>query len=214
MRLKNRRSNYIASLYPLELKLKQVWKQAEKLRPGMQIGEAEVAILNFLIAHSSPKKILEVGCFVGFSAINISRAAGGGAQIFTIEKDDNYADLAAQNFADCGCENIEILRGSALQVLADLKSKGESFDMIFLDAQKSEYVQYLDYADALLAEGGMVIADNTFLFNEVFEEYSPELKSGAAAHKAMGEFNKIFAEKFTSCLIPTDEGLSVGIKKI
>ena len=89
----------------------------------------------------------------------------------------------------------------------------ETFDAIFIDADKTGYPKYLDFAEQRLRKGGLVIADNTFIWGTIFED-EPPLKNPQIWH-AMKEFNERLADqsKFSSVIIPTKEGLSVAIKE-
>jgi len=97
-------------------------------------------------------------------------------------------------------------------MLSEIENQGP-FDMVFIDANKNDYANYLTWAEKNIKKGGIITADNTLLFNTVWDKNSTERVSPAGL-KSMQEFNLRLADstKYTSLLLPTEEGFSIAIK--
>jgi predicted O-methyltransferase YrrM len=140
----------------------------------------------------------------------MARALPVDGRIYTIEKSTKHAEIASSFFeqSEIGYK-IELMVGDAHALFSSLPQ----VDMVFIDADKESYPAYLDWAEANIKPGGLIVADNTFLFDTVFEE-QPLEKIRPAMWEAMREFNQRLADttKFESTMIPTNEGLSIAIK--
>jgi caffeoyl-CoA O-methyltransferase len=180
----------------------------------IQIGPEEGRLLQFLIHLVGAKKIVEIGTHAGYSSIWMARALSEEGHIYTIERDKNRARMARETFLhfDEFSENISLLEGKALEVLPEIEEKGP-FDLVFIDADKLNYANYLDWAEKNVRKGGLIIGDNTFLSGAVYGEPETERISPAAL-KAMQTFNDRLgdAEKFLGIMLPTHEGWTMGIK--
>ena len=135
--------------------------------------------------------------------------------VYTIEKEYRNVIAAQQNIVDCEVENkITILHGEALEKLKGLECMAP-FDMMFIDANKSSYCSYLEWACSHIKKGGLIVADNVFLFNTVFEEV-PTGRVSSRAHSCMRAFNEELSnkEKYLSTIIPTSEGMMVAVKLV
>ena len=131
------------------------------IRPQMQ------SLLKFLLAWGKPREILEVGTAIGFSALLMSEYAPQGCHITTIEKYEKRIPLARENFKKAGKEeNITLLEGDATEILAELKGE---FDMIFMDAAKGQYINFMPDILRLLAPGGLLVSDNILQDGDIVE---------------------------------------------
>ena len=120
------------------------------IRPQMQ------SLLKMLLAASRPKKILEVGTAIGFSALFMSEYAPKGCMVTTIEKYEKRIPLAKENFCKAGKEKgICLLEGDAAEILAGLD---EEYDFIFMDAAKGQYLSFLPDVLRLLRTGGLLVS--------------------------------------------------------
>jgi len=208
--------HYVESLYASEdLVLRQIRERLVNAnRWGINIGASEGKILQFLIQLGRVEKAVEIGTLFGYSAVWMARALPANGHLYTIERDHESARQAAKAFEEANLKNkITLLEGEALDVLATLAPKGP-FDLVFIDANKSAYVEYLDWAILNLKPGGLVVADNTLLGGHVIHDQKPEALSNRQYH-GMREFNSRLAaqESFVSMILPTAEGLSVAIKR-
>jgi predicted O-methyltransferase YrrM len=122
------------------------------------IGPERGEILDEMVVKHKPSTILEVGTLVGYSAIRMARHLKKGQKITCVELSENIARTARSNFEKAGLsDRIEVIVGDAKKVLPTLKG---SFDMVFLDAEKVEYLTYLKSVERLLHKGSVVLADN------------------------------------------------------
>ena len=143
------------------MKPEEVLESIEKVAPKQGwpiIGPERGEILDELVVKHRPSTILEVGTLVGYSAIRMGRHLKRGQNITCVELSENIARTARANFDKAGLsDRIEVVVGDAKKVLPTLKG---SFDMVFLDAEKVEYLTYLKSVERLLHKGSVVVADN------------------------------------------------------
>ena len=209
MRDKNIKNLYIESLYIQENDVLQKAKDTlHDDRKNMQMSGAECKILHMLIVMNNIKKVLEIGTLVGYSALWMAQGLPDDGSILTIENNPEHAKLARRNIADNN--KVTLIEGSAVDVLGKIDDK---FDMIFIDADKASYPAYLDYAESHIRKGGLIVADNVFLFDTVFMDY-PVQSVSKKSWDAMRDFNKRLSNKdlYTSIILPTDSGLAIAIK--
>lgn len=143
----------------------------------LAIGRNTGIFYNILLQSINAKKILEIGMSVGYSTIwfadVISKKPNG--KIISIDQDKNKIQRAKRNFEDAGVRDlIDIRHGDALEVLADINNESnsaESFDFVFIDADKERYIQYFEAALPLVKPGGLIGADN-ILFPERYQKFS------------------------------------------
>ena len=122
------------------------------------VGRDRGRILVELIRRHRPRRVLEVGTFVGYSAILMGRELGRESEIVTIEIDREVAELARRNIQEAEIEpGVEVIVGDALEIISEVEGE---FDMVFLDANKGEYFEYLRLVEGKLRRGSVVVADN------------------------------------------------------
>lgn len=202
---------YITQIYCNESELqRQIREECENSHP-IQIGAIEGKLISLLISMTQPKKILEIGTLYGYSLSWILSNLHSKAEIISI--DNNPENIAkAKNFLQDA--RITFTEGIALDILEKYaKSKQDFFDLIFIDADKSNYLNYLNLCDNLLKPGGILIADNTLLFGTIANITKPNNVSNAQ-WASMQKFNRTLNEKYNSLLLPIGDGISIGIKKI
>ncbi|MBQ8444531.1 MAG: O-methyltransferase [Clostridia bacterium] len=113
-----------------------------------------------------PKRILEIGTAVGYSALNMLVVSS--AEVTTIEKDVARAQQARENFLEAKVgERVKLINGDAIEVLERLTKERETFDFIFLDGPKGQYIKYLPLILQLLTDDGVIFADNVGLLGLV-----------------------------------------------
>jgi predicted O-methyltransferase YrrM len=136
------------------------------------IGPIKGKIISDIIKRYQPTKILEIGTLHGYSAILMTDLLFDDGKLITIEIDKNLADIARKNIAKAGLSHkIEVISGNALEVIPTLN--GYKFDLIFLDAAKSEYLQYLRLLEEkhLMKKDSVVVADNVILYENEMKDY-------------------------------------------
>ena len=207
---------YVDSLYAQDdALLTEIRSEAQKLqKEGICVHAHEARFLQFLITAMGIETIVEIGTFVGYSALWMARALRESGQLWTIEKDPDHAERANAFFQKSEvAQKITSLCGDAPEILKSLADRAP-FDMVFIDANKAAYLDYLLWAEKNLKSGGLVVADNTLLFGKVLSEELPEGASRKQWQK-MREFNERVADQklYEGLLLPTQEGLTVAIKK-
>lgn len=185
----------------------------------ISLGDLELQILRTILCLHRPKKFIEIGALTGASGVAILSALPNSAQFWTFEKEPIHAGLALpflQQAAEEKNQKVEILIGDARLRLAEIEGQGP-FDGIFIDGNKAAYGDYLAWAEKNVRQGGLIIADNVFLGGAVFE--TEELAVGKKKFsenqiQVMRSFNLRLSDPtlFESCLLPTEEGLSIAIK--
>ena len=115
-------------------------------------------ILVKVIREIKPKRVLEIGTLVGYSAILMGKELSSDAHLITIEKDANSAEKARENIRKAEIPpTVEVIVGDALEIIPKL---GGTFDLVFIDAEKSEYLKYLQLVESKLHKGSVIVADN------------------------------------------------------
>lgn len=187
--------------------------EGEKRRAGMQVSSYEGALLAWIIQLSGAKRILEIGTFMGYSTLWMASALPESGRITTLESDRSHAEQARRHFdASPHGGKIDLEVGAAADWLA-AQPHAEQFDLVFIDADKRNYANYLTAVMPLLAPRGWVVGDNTLLFGALSGE-NPE-GAGPESQAAMRAFNATLADpkKFEAMLLPTPEGLTVARRK-
>ena len=155
------------------------------------------------------KKAVEIGTLGGYSGTCICRGMGPEGKLYTMEINELNASVAKESFVKAGFEkNTEIHLGPALLNLPRINKFGP-FDLVFIDADKDNYPNYLRWAAEHLRIGGVVLGDNTFACGEIYEK-----SSGKPSVDALRAFNQECAAggRFKSTILPTGEGLTFAVK--
>lgn len=207
------RQKYIESLYaPEDDGLRAIRERLVSAgRWGVNIGGNEGKILQLLMKLTNASRVVEIGTLFGYSGVWIARALPAGGRLFTIERDHECVRMAKKAFEECEVlDRVTLVEGDALEALRDLEGP---FDLVFIDANKQAYPQYLDWAALNVRRGGLIVADNTLLGGHVAEPEKPEQLS-RAQYTNMRAFNETIAhdERFFGTILPTDEGLTVAIR--
>ena len=200
--------DYIRKLFAGETLLQKSIR--EQTANNISIHPEEGKLLQLLIRLGHVKKIVEIGTFAGYSTLWMANALPPDGHLWTIEKDTERAARARKNLQDQ--ENITLLEGDALSILPDLEKHGP-FDMVFIDADKIHYTDYLDWTEIHVRKDGVIVGDNTFLFDAVWKEGDIN-RVRDTARQSMRAFNLRLADpkKYTSILLPTEEGLTIAVK--
>lgn len=152
------------------------------------VGPRKGKILAEEVMKAKPKNVLEVGTFIGYSAILIGLHLDKDAKIVTIEQHLDEAEVARDNIRQSEIPvEVQVIAGDALDVIPTLKC---CFDFVFLDATKDEYYQYLKLAEDKLTKGAVIVADNAGLFAAEMKEYLDYVrKSGKYQSRYVGVGN-------------------------
>ena len=180
--------------------------------PGISISASEGKVLHILARIIGARRILEIGTLGGYSTIWLARALPPEGKLISLEIDTRYAEVARQNLKRAGVEEkVEIRVGPALKSLSRLTAEAEGpFDLVFIDADKDGYVNYLRKAMPLVREGGLVLGDNTL----------PDAVLDPAAESGTKRYNAEVSARpdLNSILIPVlrsrgIDGLLISIKQ-
>jgi predicted O-methyltransferase YrrM len=198
---------------PQDALLDAIDKELEKIGKQINIGAEEGKLLQLLIKLQKVKTVVEVGTLAGYSAIWMARALPKEGHVYTIDREAKHIELAKKFIGQSDVkERITILEGDGLKQLANLSTQGP-FDMVFIDADKNNYGHYLDWAEINVKQGGLIVADNTLLFGAMAMDVPPE-GTALATWEGMKIFNERLSDptKYFGTMIPTEQGLTVGIK--
>ena len=136
-----------------------------------QISISQCHFLHLLIKISNIKKILEIGTFTGLSALTMSLALPSDGTIITLDKNENTNEAAKNFFKSANQENkIKIINNMAIDNLNEFKNKNQKFDLVFIDADKENYINYYDISLDLINTNGIIIIDNVLWHGEVIDE--------------------------------------------
>ena len=176
------------------------------LYPKMISGHLQGRILSMFSHMIKPQRILEVGTYTGYSAICLAEGMSPEGEIITIDKNGELSDLVEQYFQEADLkERIQFKIGDALEILPGLKGP---FDLVFLDADKSNYVRYYDMVIDMIPTGGFLLADNVLWYGKVIDKDS--IKTDKET-KAIVEFNNKVHEdpRVENVLLPVRDGLMI-----
>lgn len=212
-------TDYIRRLYaPQDTLLESIDNKLKFMNITMHVGAEEGKLLQVLIRMHRVKTVVEVGTFAGYSTIWMARALPEDGHIYTLDKDPDHIRMAKGYFAQCDVrKRITLIEGSAKDSLQKLSEDSVfaqmPLDMMFIDADKIGYNEYLDWAERHVRKGGLIVADNTFLFGTVWQESPPEGTAPTTWH-GMRRFNERLANEnnYHSVMIPSEEGMTVAIK--
>lgn len=176
----------------------------------MQIAPDQAQFLQFLIRLIKAQNVLEIGCFLGYSAAAMAEALPENGKVITLDLDVKIKEIAESHWRDAGLiEKIELKIAPALDSLQELLEQNMQFDFIFIDADKASYSQYYQLAKKMLAPHGVIAIDNVFFHAEVLA------KEPSKAGKAIVDFNRMLFEdpEVHLSMIPIADGLSLVQKK-
>lgn len=175
--------------------------------PDMISGKLQGRILSFLSKLKSPKKILEIGTFTGYSTLCLAEGLVDEGKIVTIEKDGEYLHIAREFFAKSEYKDqIDLLEGDALELLPEMNL---DFDLVFIDAGKKEYQKYYKLLIDRLPSGSLMLADNILWRGKVLEEKKNERT------EILDAFNKEVSEddRVENFILPVRDGIHVIMLK-
>ncbi|WP_029191045.1 O-methyltransferase [Ornithinibacillus scapharcae] len=176
---------------------------------SISVSPSTGKLLTMLVSISGAKNVLEIGALGGYSGICLSRGFGRDGKLTSLELVDDYAQLANQNLSKAGFENqVSYMVGPALHSLEKLVSENKRFDFFFIDGDKENYENYLNYCIQLAENGAIIICDNVLARGTVADE-----QAEPARHtEFMKKFNQTVAnhEQLESILIPIGDGLTVS----
>lgn len=179
------------------------------LEQEMLSGHLEGQVLKMFVHMTRAQSVLDIGMFTGYSALAMAEALPEGGRLVACEVDQYVADLAQALFqASPQGAKISVQVGPALETLSKLAAAQESFDLVFIDADKQEYVQYFHLLlSSLLAPDGFICVDNTLLQGQPYLPQSERTQNG----EAIAEFNRVVKNdpRVEQVLLPVRDGLTI-----
>ncbi len=170
------------------------------------------SFLKLLLALKKPMRILEVGTAVGFSAILMAEYGPKDCQIVTIENYDKRIPIAKANFARADKESqITLIEGDATEVLPTLL---EPFDMIFMDAAKGQYINFMPEVLRLLKTDGVLVSDNVLQDGDIIESHYVVERRNRTIYKRMREYlyELTHSDELVTAVLPVGDGITVSTK--
>ncbi len=208
--------SYISSLeQDLPLYLWEIEKDALATHVPI-IKKPTQSLLRFLMYNNRPKRVLEVGTAVGFSSLLMREYLSKDASITTIERNQGRIDRAKENFSKVDTDGrITLLEGDAKDVLNDLVASKKTFDFIFMDAAKGQYINFLENINALLEAGGLLVSDNVLQDGDVVESRFGVTRRNRTIHSRMREylFTLTHHEAYDTIVLPIGDGVTLSTKR-
>jgi caffeoyl-CoA O-methyltransferase len=183
---------------------KETWQRV--LNPRMLSGAFQGRILSMISKIINPKFILEIGTYTGYSAICIAEGISNEATIDTIDKNEELEDIQNKYFKKSGFrDQIKQHIGNALEIIPTLDKK---FDLVFIDADKSNYCNYFNLVIGKMKKGGIILSDNVLWSGKVVEK----LDKKDIDTKALLEYNSLLNSdpRVETVLLPIRDGLSIS----
>ena len=196
----------------------------EVINPRMLSGHVQGRVLSMISQMIRPKRILELGTFTGYSALCLAEGLTEDGRLVTLEHNDEMESSIRRNFALSPLgEKIELVIGDAKEALENFElrikdlelgsvnDRGEQFDLVFIDADKKEYCDYLDLVLPLVREGGWILADNTLWDGHIVDSAYDKDKQTIG----LRAFNDKVAqdERLEKVILPLRDGLTI-IRKV
>ena len=182
---------------------RETWQKV--LAPRMSSGHYQGRVLS-IIKLIHPKNILEIGTFTGYAALCLAEGMQANGSLHTIDINEELYDIQRKYFDASGYGNQIIQHtGNAVDIIPELTT---SFDLVFIDADKSNYETYLELLVPKLTSGAVILSDNVLWSGKVVEKVNPK----DIDTKALLQYNKILKEhpKLETVLLPIRDGLTIS----
>lgn len=183
---------------------KETWQKI--LNPRMLSGAFQGRVLAMLSKLIHPSTILEIGTYTGYSALCLAEGIQKSGTLFTIDKNEELEFFSKKYFDKSDYKNqIKQLVGDALEIIPTIDKK---FDLVFIDADKSNYVNYFNLIIDKMNKGGVILSDNVLWSGKVVEELNPK----DIDTKALITYNKLLNsdDRIETVLLPIRDGLTIS----
>ena len=206
--------SYIHSLERSNGSLLDEMEAYAKLNRVPIIRKEVESFLKVLLTMKQPQKVLELGTAIGYSAIFMSECLNETGKIVTIENYDKRIPIARENIKKAGKEDvIELIFGDAMEEMR--KMEPESFDFVFMDAAKAQYIFFLPEVLRLMKPGAILVSDNVLQEGDLIESRYAVTRRDRTIHSRMREYmyevkNR---EDLITTIVPMGDGLTVSVKK-
>ncbi len=171
------------------------------------------SLMKFLLAMKKPLSVLEVGTAIGFSAVLMAENTDASCKITTIEKYEKRIPLAKENFAKSGYSHrITLLEGDATDILKELTG---TYDLIFMDAAKGQYINFLPDIKRLLAPGGVLLSDNVMQEGDILESRYAVERRNRTIYARMRDylFELTHDPELETVILDVGDGVTISVRK-
>lgn len=196
----------LASSDPLPAGVTEALDRAREMgRSSMQISEDQALLIRFLLRLIGARRVLEIGTFIGLSALVIADSLGPEGRLICLDRSAEWTDQARTLWEQSGvADRIELRLGDAHETIRRLEGP---FDTVFIDADKTGYEDYLDRTRSLLRPGGLLLVDNTLWYGRVVDPEPSDDDTGALRH-----FNETLAADpaFDVVMVGVADGLTLA----
>ena len=173
----------------------------------MQISVTQGYFMQFIIKNNKIKKILEIGTFTGYSALTMALAIDDDGNITCLDKNKETSDIAINFFKKAKVDNkINLICDNASNILSKLIKENNTFDLIFIDADKENYINYYEFAYNLISKNGLIIIDNVLWKGEV-----ADLSKNDKLTNIIRKFNEHIKKdnRIEKTILPIGDGLTI-----
>lgn len=182
---------------------RETWQKV--LNPRMLSGAFQGRVLSMISKLIKPKSILEIGTYTGYSALCLAEGLSEDGVLHTIDKNEELEELQFKYFQKSGFQNqIKQYIGNAIEIIPSINS---TFDLVFIDADKSNYLNYFELIIGKMNKGGVILSDNVLWSGKVVEALNPK----DIDTKILLEYNKLLKEdtRLETVLLPIRDGLTI-----
>ena len=175
------------------------------LQPRMLSGHIQGRFLSLISKIKSPLHILEIGTYTGYGTLCLAEGLAANGKIFTIDRNEELLKIQNKYFEKSGNrDKIVQLTGNAIDILSDLN---QTFDLIFIDADKENYVKYFEIVSEKLNPNGIIISDNVLWSGKVVERDNNDEETNT-----LKKFNRILSDdtRFETVILPLRDGISIS----
>jgi predicted O-methyltransferase YrrM len=184
--------------------------------PAIEVSAQHGKLLFIVATAIRATRVLEIGTLAGYSTIQLARAVGPGGQVVTLEYEPKHAEVARENLARAGVDDrVEVIVGAALDTLPTLAGRGETYDLIFIDADKENNIAYVEWAIKLAAPGSIIVVDNIARSGRVLDPAADDLQARAVRDmlEMMGANPRLEAAAIQTVGTKGWDGFAVAIVK-
>lgn len=204
---------YMHSLEEPNSKILETIEQQAHIDSVPIIRKEMESFLRVMLSVKKPKRILELGTAIGYSAILMSESIDRDAKIITIENYEKRIPIARENIVKAGKEEvITLLEGDALEIMQGLD--GEQFDFVFMDAAKAQYIYFLPEVLRLMKSGAVLITDNVLQDGDLIESKYVVRRRDRTIHKRMREYMEVVKKhpQLVTTIVPIGDGITMSVK--
>ena len=208
-------ADYIDSLIPGNSEIiEEIRKEAVAADMPIIRRDGE-QLLKSILKLNKPKRILEIGTCVGYSAIIMADITEPDCHIHTVEIGENDYGIAIKNIAAAGyCDKISCRLADATDVLKEYAENDEQFDFVFMDAAKAQYINWLPYVTKILRSGGVLLSDNVLHDGDIVQSRFAVDRRDRTTHSRLREYlyELTHSDDYVTSVLNVADGMSISVK--